>query len=92
MNDYGLEDSVIDSMADMSSKVITHYDQNNLDDAYAIVAEWTMKDNTCVLTKFITDSTEQINGELYYFFIKDEKELHYGSFTFDDTELPVDNN
>lgn len=92
MNDYELADSVVDSMAEMSSKVISHYDQDNLDDAYAIIGEWTMEDNTCVLTKFITDDTESIDGELLFCSVENS-EFSYGTFTFDpEAELPVDNN
>ena len=47
--EYDLADCVTDAMADMSSKVIAHYDQDNLDDAYAIIGEWTMEVSTCHL-------------------------------------------
>ena len=92
MNDYELADSIVDSMADMSAKVIAHYDENDLDTSHAIISEWTMEDNTCVLTKFITNDTDSIHGELLYAAI-DESEFSFGTFTFEpNTELPVDNN
>ena len=82
MKEYDLADSIVDAMADMSAKVIDHYDQDDLDTSHAIISEWTMDDNVCVLTKFITDDTESIAGELLYW-SSDEHEVSYGTFTFD---------
>jgi len=91
MNDYDLADTIIDAMADMSERVVHHYDHQGLENAWAIISEWTLPSNDCVLTKFITDNTHSIKEELLYCTIEDDS-ITYGTFTFEETsELPLDN-
>ena len=92
MIELDLADTVMASMEDMTQQVIAHYDNQTMDNATAIINEWTLPDNVCMLTKYIQDDTESIEGELPFVTTTDG-ELAYGSFTFDDgSELPVDNN
>ena len=92
MNQLDLADTVIVSMEDMTQQVINHYDNQTMDDATAIINEWTLPNNVCVLTKYIQDDTESIEDE-FPFVTTIDGQLGYGSFTFDDeSELPVDNN
>lgn len=92
MNQLDLADTVIVSMEDMTQQVISHYDNNTMEDATAIINEWTLQNNVCVLTKYIQDDTESIEDE-FPFVTTIDGQFHYGSFTFDDeSELPVDNN
>ena len=92
MNQLDLGDTVLMSMEDMTQQVINHYDNQTMDDATAIINEWTLPNNVCVLTKYIQDDIDTIEGE-FPFVTTVDGELAYGSFTFDDeSELPVDNN
>ena len=87
-----LADAVIVAMEDMTQRVISLYDESSLENATTILNEWTLPNNTCVLTKYVQDDTESIEGDLLYCSVS-ETNVGFGTFVFDpDAELPVDNN
>jgi len=91
MSDYNLADTIIETMQSMVEQTVHLTQTFELDDASSILSEWTL-DDECVLTKYLQDDTETIKGYLLYMSLT-EKQIGYGSFTFDpDAELPVDNN
>ena len=74
----------------MSVQAVTHYDDNNMRDAIAILEEWTDEADQCILTHYLADTTETLEEELMYIIIDTQiKELGLGSFTFVPEELPI---
>jgi len=92
MNQLDLADIVSESIASQCDAVVAHYDTENYDDASAILSEWTMPDNVCILASYISDNIQTVKGELHYMTV-DSGTIYVGSFSFTPTdELPVDNN
>lgn len=85
-----LQDIVFDTLESMSVQTVIHYEDNNMRDAAAILAEWTDTADQCILTHYLADTTETLEEELMYIIIDEQiKELGLGSFTFVPEELPI---
>ena len=92
MNQLDLADIVSESIASQCDVVISHYDAENYDDASAILSEWTMPDNVCILASYVSDNIQQVEGDLHFMTI-DDSDIFVGTFTFTPADqLPVDNN
>lgn len=86
-----LAESITESMDTMVERVIKLTELNQIEDASAVLNEWTPKDE-CILTKYLNCQIDQVTDSLIYVTV-DEDEFSYGQFTFcPDAELPIDNN
>ena len=90
-NEYQLADTISDTLATMTSRVIKNNEENNSANAYAILNEWVLNDNSVVLTHFLNQTTATIKDQLMYVAMS-ETHITEGSFWFDpEVELPTDN-
>ena len=86
-----LEESITETINEMVERVITLTEQNAIEDASAVLNEWTLTDQ-CILTKYLNDQMDEVTDSLIYATMSEE-EFSYGTFTFaPDAELPIDNN
>lgn len=92
MNEFTLADAIYESLASQSNAAVAGFDSQELENASAIINEWTTETNACLLTHHLQDTTEFVDDEMLYFSVF-ENHIGYGTFTFDDdVEAPVDNN
>lgn len=92
MNEFTLADAIYESLASQSNAAVAGFDSQELENASAIINEWTTDTNACLLTHHLQDTTEFVDDEMLYFSVF-ENHIGYGTFTFDDdVEAPVDNN
>lgn len=92
MNEFTLADAIYESLASQSNAAVAGFDSQELENASAIINEWTTDTNACLLTHHLQDTTEFVDDEMLYFSVF-ENQIGYGTFTFDDdVEAPVDNN
>ena len=89
--EYLLADTVTQTLESQCAQAVRHTSNENLEDAGAILSEWTLSNNDCVLTNFLNETTHELTEHLIYISITD-KELIEGTFSFDpEAELPTDN-
>lgn len=92
MNEFTLADAIYESLASQSNAAVAGFDSQELENASAIINEWTTETNACLLTHHLQDTTEFVDDEMLYVSVF-ENHIGYGTFTFDDdVEAPVDNN
>lgn len=85
-----LIDAVTDSVHCMAEKALTHFEGDNLEDASAIINEWTTDSGESVLTHHYLETTNSVKDIMWYSFVEDGY-FGYGKFTFDpEVKLPVD--
>jgi len=86
-----LAESIMTTMDEMCERVITLTEENLIENASCVLAEWTIEDQ-CILTKNLNGQIGQVTDTMIYATMTDE-EFAYGQFTFcPDAELPIDNN
>ena len=89
--EYQLADTLQDTLENQSARAVLHTVHLNEADTGAILSEWTLTNGDCVLTKFLNETTEEIEDRLLYVFFSNNN-IIYGDFWFNpDTELPTDN-
>jgi len=89
--EYQLSDTITDTLATMTAQVIRNTEENNEANAYAILSEWVLNDDSVVLTHYLNQTTESIKDQLMYVTLS-ETHITEGSFWFDpEAELPTDN-
>ena len=92
MNDFRLADAIYGSLGSQSNAAVAAFDDKNIENASAIINEWTTDTNACLLTHHLQDTTSLVDDDMLYVCTLDEQ-IGYGTFTFDaEAELPVDNN
>ena len=92
MNKFTLADAIYESLASQSNAAVAGFDSQNMENASAIINEWTTDTNACLLTHHLQDTTEFVDDEMLYVSTLGDH-IGYGTFTFDDdVEAPVDNN
>lgn len=92
MNEFTLADAIYESLASQSNAAVAGFDSQELENASAIINEWTTDTNACLLTHHLQETTEFVDDEMLYVSVF-ENHIGYGTFTFDDdVEAPVDNN
>lgn len=92
MKDFNLADSIYESLASQSNAAVAAFDSQNIENASAIINEWTTDTNACLLTHHLQDTTEFVDDEMLYVSTLGDH-IGYGTFTFDDdVEASVDNN
>jgi len=83
MTDYDLCDIIFDTLETASCAAMHHYDNGDMQDAAAILSEWTDTSDQCVLTHYLNDTTETLTKELLYITIDEaQREFGMGEFTF----------
>ena len=92
MNEFTLADAIYESLASQSNAAVRGFDSQEMENASAIINEWTTDTNACLLTHHLQETTEFVDDEMLYVSVF-ENHIGYGTFTFDDdVEAPVDNN
>ena len=92
MKDFNLADSIYESLASQSNAAVAAFDSQSIENASAIINEWTTDTNACLLTHHLQDTTEFVDDEMLYVSTLGDH-IGYGTFTFDDdVEASVDNN
>ncbi len=89
--EYQLADTLQDTLENQCARAVHHTVHLNEANTGAILSEWTLSNNDCVLTNFLNETTADIEDRLLYVsFVNDQ--LTYGDFWFNpDVELPTDN-
>ena len=89
--EYQLADTLQDTLENQCARAVHHTVHLNEANTGAILSEWTLTNNDCVLTNFLNETTADIEDRLLYVsFVNDQ--LTYGDFWFNpDVELPTDN-
>lgn len=92
INEFDLADSINETIEAMCHRTIDLYDNDEFEDANAIIGEWTLENEHNILTKHLQDQLNTIKDHLLYIAV-DDGDFSYGEFTFcTDEELPIDNN
>jgi hypothetical protein len=90
-NEYQLADTITDTLESQTTQVIRNIEENNSANAYAILTEWVLNDDSVVLTHYLNQTTDSIKDQLMYITVS-ETHITEGSFWFDpEVELPIDN-
>jgi len=85
-----LHTSVNDTVHTMAERALEHFQDDSLENASAIINEWTTDSDESILTHHYLDTTESIKDIMLYVFQEDNA-LGYGAFSFDpDAQLPID--
>lgn len=88
MND--LHTSVTMTVGSMAERALHHFQEDSLDNAAAIIGEWTTESDESVLTHHYLETTDSIKDIMLYIF-QENNSLGYGAFSFDpDAQLPID--
>ncbi len=87
-----LHTSVAITIHDMAERALHHFQEDSLENASAIIGEWTTDSDESILTHHYLETTDKGKDIMLYVFEEDNA-LGYGAFSFDpEAELPVDNN
>ena len=87
MSQPNLQDAVTDSVVEMASMALYHFEEGQTENAAALINEWTTESNECVLTHHYTDTVHTVSDIMMYTFTEDNQ-FGYGRFTFNpDVEL-----
>jgi len=86
--DQLLGHTITDVLYTVAERALYHYENDNLDESCAIINEWTTSSGESILTHVYTETLELVKDELMYF-IHDDGDIGYGTFTF--AKEPVDN-
>jgi len=90
-NEYQLADTITDTLESQTAQVIRNTEEKNEANAYAILSEWVLNDDSVVLTHYLNQTTDSIEDQLMYVTMS-ETHITEGSFWFDpEVELPTDN-
>ncbi|QLF86145.1 hypothetical protein CC030809_00089 [Synechococcus phage S-CAM7] len=89
--EYQLADTITETLTTISSRCSQLINEDRLEDVTSMLNEWTLNDDTVVLTHFLNETTDSIEDQLMYVTIS-ETHITEGSFWFDpEVELPTDN-
>jgi len=89
--EYQLADTVTETLTTISSRCSQLINEDRLGDVTSMLNEWTLNDDTVVLTHFLNETTDSIEDQLMYVTMS-ETHITEGSFWFDpEVELPTDN-
>ena len=84
-------ESVACTLEDITQRTINLTEQNQYEDAAAIISEWTTTSNSSILTHYLQEQLAEVSDELLYF-KEDDGDIAYGTFSFlASPELPTDN-
>ena len=89
--EYQLADTLQDTLQNQCARAVHHTVHLNEANTGAILSEWGLSNDECVLTHFLNETTADIEDRLLYVsFVNDQ--IVYGDFWFNpDAELPTDN-
>jgi len=89
--EYQLADTLQDTLQNQSSRAVHHTVHLNEANTAAILSEWGLSNDECVLTNFLNETTADIEDRLLYVsFVNDQ--IVYGDFWFNtDAQLTTDN-
>ncbi|AOV62280.1 hypothetical protein S420910_091 [Synechococcus phage S-CAM7] len=89
--EYQLADTITETLTTISSRCSQLINEDRLEDVTSMLNEWTLNDDTVVLTHFLNETTDSIEDQLMYVTMS-ETHITEGSFWFDpEVELPTDN-
>ena len=89
--EYQLADTITDTLENQCAQAVKHSVQLNEANTGAILSEWTLSNNDCVLTNYLNQTTADIEDRLLYAAVVNGQ-LIEGEFWFNpDAELPTDN-
>lgn len=86
MDDCTLTSALLDTMQTMSNKAGTLYEENRMEDAAAIINEWTTDSEACILTYYLQSNLEMIDDVMLYTAVVDD-DLVECRFSFDPNAL-----
>ena len=86
MDDCNLTMVLLDTMSVMSSRTSALYDNEQMEDAAAIINEWRTDTHACVLTHYLQSNLELIDDTMIYISVEND-ELIECRFSFDPNAL-----
>lgn len=86
MDDCNLTMVLLDTLSAMSSRTSTLYENEQLEDASAIISEWTTDTHACVLTHYLQSNLPLIDDVMIYISVEND-ELQECRFSFDPNVL-----
>lgn len=89
--EYQLADTIQETLESQCAQAVRHTTHLNEANTGAILSEWTLTNNDCVLTNYLNQTTADIEDRLLYAAVVNGQ-LIEGEFWFNpDAELPTDN-
>ena len=89
--EYQLADTIQETLENQCAQAVRHTTHLNEANTGAILSEWTLSNNDCVLTNYLNQTTADIEDRLLYAAVVNGQ-LIEGEFWFNpDAELPTDN-
>ena len=83
MSEFDLQDSITESIGVAAFTALRHYDADKLDDAAAMINEWTTSDGECLLTHFFDETLDNVEEFMLYTALDAENsQLEYGDYSF----------
>ena len=78
-----LQDTLTEQIGVAAFTALRYHDEGNLDDAVALIDEWTNSDGECLLTHFFGETLESVEDHILYTAIDAENsQLEYGDYSF----------
>ena len=78
-----LQDTITEQIGVAAFTALRHHDEGQLEDAAALINEWTNHDGECLLTHFFDETLETIEEYMLYTALDAENsQLEYGDYSF----------
>jgi len=77
-----LNNAITEAVNDMAECAFQKLETEKVEDAVAILNEWTTSSGECVLTHHFQNTLETVTDPMMYSFVH-EKQFGYGRFSFD---------
>ena len=78
-----LQDTITEQIGVAAFTALKHHDEQRLEDAVAMINEWTNSDGECLLTHFFDETLESVEEYVLYTALDVENsQLEYGDYSF----------
>ena len=76
------EESIFTTIGIAAYTALKYHDDNNMDDASAIINEWTNDKGECLLTYWFDDKLDEVSEDLFWCNDKEGPQFDYGTVCF----------
>ena len=76
-----LQDTVFEAIGVAAFSALRHYDEGRIEDAAAMINEWTTDEGEVLLTHFFDETLGEVNAEMG-FTTEEEDGFSYGDYSF----------
>jgi len=83
MHDTILEESLNTTIGVAAYTALSYYDEENMDDAAALINEWTTEEGQCLLTHYFDETMHEINEDMLWANDLKSGKLKYGIISFE---------